>query len=642
MDGDFTAFTDILNKKLMGEKKQLTESQQKQVDTIDQVGQYTVMATQALQKLSQMKLDKELANIKKEKDSQLASWKEKYDKGLIDKDTYEKGVDKINKQADQKTKAAQLDAFKRQQKVDIAMAIINGAQAALKSLAMFGWPLGLIGVAGAAVATGIQIAMIKSQQPPSMAKGGKIRNAGVPDGPRHGSNYGESGISLVRRDTGEEVGEMEGKEPIMVLSRNTYANNRAVVDKLLHSSLHRNGAPIMLNGGLFGSDGGSYGDYLAKGGLRRFDTGGWMDQVNEEYDSGGYSGSGSGDTGDVASPVEGSTDTSAADSMNGITNEEIQKSQALMEDIKKNTSDMALILVKVNDTLTAIGQQQRLDSYDASYNNWSLRDILKTGLASITTSNTLQSLLLRNSIHTDLTALQTTMKFELPSLGKELTDEFTMLRFALTLGLLSLKTGFSQDVKGLSDVTKTGLNDLLKSNHDDLGKLLTAQKTDLTNLQKGMHQDMLALEKLLHDDLTHLEDSLHDDLTTLDDHLERNLATFQKSVHTDLDSLKLAQALQMLGLKTQTHQDATDLMNAISLALANLQKNTHNDLASLQNSNQSELRTVQTILSSTKNEQSYQSGLLNRIADKNLTVSVQNVINVNNQINVVADKSDLK
>lgn len=625
MDGDFTTFTDILNKKLLGEKKQLTESQQKQVDTIDAVGQYTVLAVQALQKLNQMKLDKELANIKKEKDTQLASWKEKYDKGLIDKSTYEKGVDKINKEADQKTKEQQLAAFKRQQALDITMAIINGAQAALKSLATLGWPLGLIGVAAAAVTTGIQIAMIKRQQPPSMAKGGKIRNAGVPDGPSHGHSYGDSGIALVRRDTNEEIGEMEGNEPIMVLSRNTYANNRRVVDTLLHSSLHRNGAPIMLDGGIVGSDGGSYGDYLPqrldKGGLM-FSDGGWMDNINDDYREGGYGDSGSG--GDGASGGESAADGGSADALNGMTNEEIQKSQALMEAIGKNTAATVDSLDRVTTALGYMQQQIRYESAEqqtiltTQFTN--LRNDIKTNLTGLQTSSALQMLLLKIAISSGFEGLKSTMKLELPSLGKELTEEFTALRLALSLGLLSLRTGIHQDLGSLNTTTKTGFEELTKTAHDDLTKLQNAHKTDLTNLQKSIHLDLDALQKGVHQNLTDLQRERHEDSTDLVQLLELALANLQKNVHADLDSLKVA----------------------LNLALKTLQTNTHNDLASLQTANTTELRTVQNILNATKSEQGYQSGLLGQIAAKNLTVSLQNVIQVNNQINVVAEKSNLK
>jgi|GEM_PF-1208994 len=652
MDGDFTTFTDILNKKLLGEKKQLTESQQKQIDTIDAVGEYTVMAVQALQKLNQMKLDKELANIKKEKDSQLAAWKEKYDKGLIGKDEYEKGVDKINKEADAKIKAQQLQAFKRQQALDITMAIINGAQAALKSLATLGWPLGLIGVAAAAVTTGIQIALIKRQQPPAMARGGYVRNAGVPEGPNHGRNYGESGISLVRRDTGEEVGEMEGREPIMVLSQNTYRNNKQVVDSLLHSSLHRNGAPIMLHGGIFGSDGGSYGDYLPKkfkkGGM--FQQGGWMDNINEEYEEGGYSDSsggsgGSSGGGDTGSDV-GSTDLGSADAINSVTNEEIQKSQALMEAIGKNTEATVLALDKLIYTVADIQRQMKYES-DTQQSTTAtqftnLRSSISQGFTSLNLANAIHTLSLKTAITTGLTSLQGTMKMEFPSLGKELVDELTGLRLALALHFMSLKTSIGKDVSDLQESNKTSLTELQKTLHDDLLKLQNGQKTDLTNLQKGIHQDLDAFQKSVHRDMADWQDSSHDDLNDLENMLALALANLQKGVHTDLESMKLATSIQLLGLRTQTHTDFTDLTNAFNLALATLQKNTHKDLSTLQESNKTEMRTVQQILNATKAEQGYQSGLLNRIADKNLTVSVQNVINVNNQINVVAEKSDFR
>jgi hypothetical protein len=43
---------------------------------------------------------------------------------------------------------------------------------------------------------------------------------------------------------------MEGNEPYMILSKNTYGNNKAIIDKLLYTSMHRNGAPILANGGV--------------------------------------------------------------------------------------------------------------------------------------------------------------------------------------------------------------------------------------------------------------------------------------------------------------------------------------------------------------------------------------------------------
>ncbi|WP_138993973.1 hypothetical protein [Larkinella sp. C7] len=200
------------------------------------------------------------ADEKKATQLKLQNLENEYNSRLDAKEQLEGGIDDIRSEADEKEKAAKVKAFNREKTLNIAAALINAAQAALKSLATMGFPLGLIGVATSAVLAGVQIGIIKNQKPPSYRAGGYVRNAGVPAGPLHGRRYGESGISLTRRDTGQEVGEMEGDEPIMILSRNTYKNNRPVIDKLLHSSLHRNGAPIYGNGGI--NDGGSYRDYL--------------------------------------------------------------------------------------------------------------------------------------------------------------------------------------------------------------------------------------------------------------------------------------------------------------------------------------------------------------------------------------------
>jgi hypothetical protein len=72
--------------------------------------------------------------------------------------------------------------------------------------------------------------------------------------------------------TGAEVGEIEGGEPVMVLSRNTYKNNRPVIDRLLNSSLYNNGAPIsMANGGVLTV---SRARMFADGGVYESDSGG--------------------------------------------------------------------------------------------------------------------------------------------------------------------------------------------------------------------------------------------------------------------------------------------------------------------------------------------------------------------------------
>lgn len=74
--------------------------------------------------------------------------------------------------------------------------------------------------------------------PASLSKGGAI-----PDGPSHS----QGGMDIVNNRTGEVVAEMEGGEPIMVLSKDTYANNAPIIDRLLYNSMHRGGAPVVPN-----------------------------------------------------------------------------------------------------------------------------------------------------------------------------------------------------------------------------------------------------------------------------------------------------------------------------------------------------------------------------------------------------------
>ena len=375
MQGDYSSFMTLLNQKLANEQaknqKALQDFTQKGQETLQVAGQ----AVAALQQLNQKYLESQLKKIEKEKESQLKSWKDQYDKGKISKEQYEKTIAKINADAAEKEKNEKVKAWKRDQAMQIAMALINAAMAALKSLATMGFPLGLIGVAASAAMAAIQIGIIKSQKPPSYAQGGYLRNGGVPTGPGHGSAYGQSGIALVRRDSGQEVGEMEGGEPIMILSRNTYRNNRPVIDKLLNSSLHRNGAPIMARSGAVFGDGGDYRSYLEplQGGRMYLFGSGKAKKAAEQAkleakiaerdaqkqqeealaeaqqysaDAGDYGGGGD------MEGVDG--DASGAVSM---TNAEITKSQQMMTAIAKNTEETVEKITATNAALFGLANQ---------------------------------------------------------------------------------------------------------------------------------------------------------------------------------------------------------------------------------------------------------------------------------------------
>lgn len=88
---------------------------------------------------------------------------------------------------------------------------------------------------------------------PTFAKGGAINPiAGVPE---VGQLHSGGGIKMIDGASGQMLGEWERGEPYMILSRNTYSNNKDIIDSLINSSLYRNGAPIMARGGIYQNGG---------------------------------------------------------------------------------------------------------------------------------------------------------------------------------------------------------------------------------------------------------------------------------------------------------------------------------------------------------------------------------------------------
>lgn len=210
------------------------------------------------------KIEQELADKK-------TAINKKYDTQTIDaKQKFEASKKSIEDKAAEEQRAAKLKAWKAQQKADIATAAINGAVAAIKALASGIFPLNLVFMAATIAATAIQIGMIKAQPTPTFAGGGKVRNAGVLEGSRHGSRPGEAGIAMVDRVTGREVGEAEGGEYMYILSRDATKYHQPLLDQLTWQSQNRKLQPINYSnqkasyrdGAKLNSDGGSYSNYV--------------------------------------------------------------------------------------------------------------------------------------------------------------------------------------------------------------------------------------------------------------------------------------------------------------------------------------------------------------------------------------------
>ena len=147
----------------------------------------------------------------------------------------------IQREAAAKERELQIKQFERNKKLQTAQAIINGFQAITATLARFGPPLppNFLGIAAMALTVASNAANvigITSQKP-------QFRDGGIVGGNSyHGSRYGQSGIALVDRKTGQEMGEMESGEPYMILSRKFREKNAGLIPQLLQAS--RNGTVV--------------------------------------------------------------------------------------------------------------------------------------------------------------------------------------------------------------------------------------------------------------------------------------------------------------------------------------------------------------------------------------------------------------
>ncbi|MGJ1376436.1 phage tail tape measure protein [Sphingobacterium multivorum] len=168
-------------------------------------------------------------NRQAELDAVLSNLDKQREKELSNKNLTENQKKNINDKYDKQVRAEKLKAWKADQKASIIQSIINTALAVTKVIPN---PFAMAAAAAAGLA---QTAVIVAQKPPQFAKGGFI-----PDGPSHA----QGGLDIVDRRN-KLIANIEGGEPI--LSRDTYANNKDVVDALIYSSQRRNGASIGIN-----------------------------------------------------------------------------------------------------------------------------------------------------------------------------------------------------------------------------------------------------------------------------------------------------------------------------------------------------------------------------------------------------------
>jgi hypothetical protein len=312
MTGDFNKFIAFIQTKT---KAEMGENQKRFADfskTTSATLENMKMAVDLLNTLNESYTKRQLSRLSNEKNANIAKLEEEYKKGVITKEELESKKSAIDKEYDAKESELKRQAFERQKRLQIAAALIQGSMAVLSALATPPFPLGIALAIVAGVKTAIDINKIKNTKFEGRS-GGVFRNAGIAEGSSHGSKYGEAGIAMYDRRTGAEVGEIEGGEPVMVLSRKTYRNNAPIINRLLDSSLNRNGAPISMR------DGGTFSVSESTHVVRRmFEDGGVVDQEGA---------------------FESSSATSTASA--GSTNAMIEKQSKLNEDIKKASETSA-------------------------------------------------------------------------------------------------------------------------------------------------------------------------------------------------------------------------------------------------------------------------------------------------------------
>lgn len=182
-----------------------------------------------------------LARQQNNVNAEKAGYQKMLNSKLISQQEFNKKVAQLDSDFDSKKTALEKKQFERNKKLQIAQAVINGAQAELKTLSEFGAPvppnfLGIIASALTIATTIAQIAAIKKTE--YTGGGASFEKGGHLTGPRHK----DGGMPVINPRTGKKEAEVEGGE--VILSRKTVANNRGLVEALLYNSMHRDGARI--------------------------------------------------------------------------------------------------------------------------------------------------------------------------------------------------------------------------------------------------------------------------------------------------------------------------------------------------------------------------------------------------------------
>jgi len=178
--------------------------------------------------------NKQLAEFEKNNNLEKSKLENRLKQQLISQSQYNDAVKTLEDEVDLKRADLAQKQAKREKEVALVGAIVNTALGIAKALTIMPPPVGIALAAIVGALGAVQIAKIASTETPAYAKGGIAQ----------GASHAEGGIHMIDSKTGKKVGEMEGDEPYMILSKETYKNNTELVNALLDTSMNKGGERV--------------------------------------------------------------------------------------------------------------------------------------------------------------------------------------------------------------------------------------------------------------------------------------------------------------------------------------------------------------------------------------------------------------
>lgn len=177
---------------------------------------------------------KRLRTIERNTEAEKKNYDNKLKHRLISRKEYDANIERLDTQLDQKKREQELKTANRQKALGIFSAVVNTAAGAARAFADYAFPYsaiiaGLVGIAGAT-----QIAAIASEPVPVGRKGLVLK----------GPSHEQGGVDMIDNRSGKRIANVEGGEAIMVFSKDTYGNNKEMLDELMYASNYEGGRSI--------------------------------------------------------------------------------------------------------------------------------------------------------------------------------------------------------------------------------------------------------------------------------------------------------------------------------------------------------------------------------------------------------------